>query len=885
MRPLYLEIRAFGPYVDRQVVDFEKLGEKGIFLIKGKTGSGKTAIFDAMTFALYGGGTGDSEKTRNGRNDLEEWRCTQAGPETDTVVSFTFAVRDRKYRFTRSLIRKRVNLSAKYEAGEIDEDGNVIPFFDNPKKDDLTQKAEELIGLTKEQFRQVVLLPQGQFERFLIAPSAEKEDILKKIFGAELWTGYAQRFYDNALGRKRYYDEIRSDIDRSLGEEGLADIEALKGMIGDLNRQREDLAQTHEAYAGRKRQDELNRDIELAGRFKPLHDLERAAERLDGHKDEIDAKRITHKEAERAERVRQPIGEYRRAAKEYAERQKRYYILNGQLADAQKRKDSAGAALKEHEASSPVEALDRQIGVYESKRGIYESIEKLRTARDTAAQALAAADKGFKNAEKGLKAAAERAAADKAEYDAAEEKARDYRNRYYAGIYGEIASELKDGEKCPVCGSIHHPEPAEKSPESISKADMESAEETAAGIRKRWNAAESKRADEETAVKEKRALYDEKNAAYTMAEAEYVNASRSLIEDIPDIRALDAALKKAADARAGFISESDRLMKVLEEAAGKLTELTEAVRGAAAERDAALAGSQEAESMLAGVLASEGFGDIEAAEEKLIDDAGRNKLHEEIVRYEAEVKHTADELEKMKKELAGREEPDSSRFRLRQQEITKELSDYEKQSAQLGTSVKRLSGKLSSLEKKQAEYDAGVIQAESDLSFARKLRGDAGIGLQRYVLAVMFKQVIGEANRMLSRVHGGRYHLFRSDDKGTGNRRGLELKVHDSRSPEKEGRSVAMLSGGEKFLVSLSLSIGMSTVAQRSGVQIEALFIDEGFGTLDDSSINDAMDVLDSVRKGSGTIGIISHVPLLEANIPTHLEVIKSEEGSSIRMV
>ena len=118
------------------------------------------------------------------------------------------------------------------------------------------------------------------------------------------------------------------------------------------------------------------------------------------------------------------------------------------------------------------------------------------------------------------------------------------------------------------------------------------------------------------------------------------------------------------------------------------------------------------------------------------------------------------------------------------------------------------------------------------MEFAKKLRGDSGIGLQRYVLAILFQQVIGEANRMLGKVHGGRYHLYRSDDKGKGNKRGLELKVYDNRRPDTEGRSVSMLSGGEKFLVSLALSIGMSTVAQKGGVQIEALFIDEGFGTL-----------------------------------------------------
>lgn len=198
MKPLYLELQAFGPYVEKQTVDFQKLSEKGIFLIKGKTGSGKTTVFDAMTFALYGGGSGENEKSKNGRNDLEEWRCSQADDNIDTYVSFTFSVYGRKYRFTRKLVKKRVKFSAEYEAGEIDEEGNVIPFFENPKKDSLTEKAEELIGLSKEQFRQVVLLPQGQFEIFLTASSKDKEKILQNIFESEKWEKYAEKFFDAA---------------------------------------------------------------------------------------------------------------------------------------------------------------------------------------------------------------------------------------------------------------------------------------------------------------------------------------------------------------------------------------------------------------------------------------------------------------------------------------------------------------------------------------------------------------------------------------------------------------------------------------------------------------------------------------------------------------
>ena len=276
---------------------------------------------------------------------------------------------------------------------------------------------------------------------------------------------------------------------------------------------------------------------------------------------------------------------------------------------------------------------------------------------------------------------------------------------------------------------------------------------------------------------------------------------------------------------------------------------------------------------------------MDAVKKDLLSKEKRHQLHEQIISYETSVRENREALKKQSDLLKQKTEPDASRFDARQEEIRREITDYTRSNTELENRITRLGGLEEKLSGMCRHYQENIHQAESDLAFAKKLRGDTGIGIQRYVLAVMFNQVIGEANRMLKNVHGGRYQLFRSDDRGSGNKRGLELKVHDSRSPEREGRPVSMLSGGEKFLVSLSLSIGMSTVAQKSGVQIEALFIDEGFGTLDDHSIQDAMQVLDSVRKSSGTIGIISHVQLLESNIPTHLEVVKTEEGSFLRVV
>lgn len=885
MKPLYLEIQAFGPYVEKQIVDFEKLGQKGIFLIKGNTGSGKTTIFDAMTFALYGGGTGDNDKTKNGRNDLEEWRCTQADAGTDTIVSFTFSVREHKYKFTRSLTQKRVNLSAKYEAGEIDEDGNVVPFFSNPKKDDLTSKAEELIGLTKEQFRQVVLLPQGQFERFLTASSSEKEDILQKIFGSEQWAKYAQAFYDNAYNRKDALDKERSEIERSLREEKLETIEELKQKITGLDDEADILIDEHRKFNGEGKQKKLNEDIELSAQFAPLHSIEISHKKLIMRNDEIKKKRQQYAEAEKAEQIRTPVNEFEKAESDYKIRKNAHEKLVDKLPGTQKKKENAEKAKAEHEKNSPVEELNKQLGIYESKKEAYASIEPLRNAVQNAESQLKTATAELKTAEYALSEATKTAKELKDKRDSAEAVAKEYRDRYYAGIYGEIAGELKEGEKCPVCGSTSHPEPAAKLPDSISKNDLDEKEAALDNANNAWNKAESARVNAEAARDKKKQAFDGIQLVYTKAGSVFDNAAKNLIDGIGDTGSLTKAIIKIKDQLFQYETESKELQTALNNATNVLTELEASIQSAETEYKAALERANETRANLEKILCTNGFDDYNTVKAKLLSEKDRQKLHKEIVEYDTSLSNSEEELKKKQEELNGKVEPDKSKFDERQNEITSELSDFKERSSKISTTVDRLGKKLAKLEKDKAHFDENIHQAESDLAFAKKLRGDTGIGLQRYVLAIMFNQVIGEANRMLSKVHGGRYQLFRSDDKGSGNKRGLELKVHDNRSPEKEGRSVAMLSGGEKFLVSLALSIGMSAVAQKSGVQIEALFIDEGFGTLDDHSIHDAMDVLDSVRKGTGTIGIISHVQLLEANIPTHLVVIKNESGSSIAIV
>jgi exonuclease SbcC len=178
------------------------------------------------------------------------------------------------------------------------------------------------------------------------------------------------------------------------------------------------------------------------------------------------------------------------------------------------------------------------------------------------------------------------------------------------------------------------------------------------------------------------------------------------------------------------------------------------------------------------------------------------------------------------------------------------------------------------------------IGVEADMAFAERLRGRSGCSLQRYVLGVMLNAITREANRLLENVYGGRYRLYRSDERSAGtNKRGLELEVSDSDNMSR--RSVTTLSGGEKFLVALSLAIGLSTVvqAQGHGIRLEAMFVDEGFGSLDRDSICDALEVLQGIQRGAGVVGIISHVEQLAETIPTKIVITKTKNGSRCTVV
>lgn len=883
MRPLRIEFQAFGPYLGKEMVDFEALSSQGLFLICGKTGVGKTMLLDAMTYALYGKSSG------NGRGSFEAMRCTNAQFTDTTFVRFEFENHGGVYRFERRLEPKRKKLSAVYNVMQRENLENGLfrwrPLFENPKEKDLERTAVEIIGLEYEQFRQVMVLPQGQFEKLLTSNSEEKEKILTSIFGEEKWQRIAGKFFEEAAERKECLQKKKEEIESRLREEGCASMEELGLRIVEKKQGLEKLeCEYEEADYGKRMQEEQKRLV-LAKRFSDLHKAEAEASKLErGYKKREDCEQKL-KNALRAEKVRVLLEEVEHCQGEKKIREDEEAGARKQAEAAGKKAEKALLDLKAHlETEEKNEEKKKLRILYEGKRSDYEGMDQIQKELNAK-----------KRAEK--KAAAEEAAAKEAyeeyapqivklqkEYETRMHKHGELLEGYLLGITGELAGQLKEGEPCPVCGSISHPHKAELAGQGITKQQVDKKKKEAD---KTYEELQNV-LEEQKQAKER---YDSRHEAVQAAhevlagiEAKLEGMAKNRVEGIDSLKKLDAAIEKLAGEIEEFSNKKARLEAVEKTAREHATKQNARIVPARKEADAAREKLLKAEKALEQGLMEHQFTSGEEAKKLLLSENAIEGLKNEISEYDAQQKAAAKTLMELQKELSGKEEAKEEECSRRMKEITAAMSEYSKKQGVFQSELVHLQEKEVKLKAEGEGLEEKLRQAEEDVAFAKKLRGDTGTSLQRYVLGIMFSSVVAAANQMLERVHGGRYRLFRSDEKtGGSKKKGLELKVFDKNSEESEGRFVNTLSGGEKFLVSLALSIGLSTVAQKSGMKMEALFIDEGFGSLDEDSIGDAMEVLNSIQAANGMVGIISHVQLLQERIPVKLQVERYGKGS--RMV
>jgi len=265
MRPLTLTFQAFGPYAGREHIDFEDLTSKGLLLICGDTGSGKTMILDAMTLALYGKASGGL------RNEFSSLRCNRCKPEDDTFIEFVFEAGGSVYKFERRLEKKRVNLSEKQQIYKRDEKGNFEPLREKINKSEMPGIARDLIGLDYDQFTQVIILPQGKFEQFLESDSGQKGEILTEIFGAKRWEAAAQNYYDSVKAECDALSDKKNRVNSILSGEGCENLEELSQKIEGTESTLKELEDSFHSADYDTKRTRLLEEKETAGKLEELN--------------------------------------------------------------------------------------------------------------------------------------------------------------------------------------------------------------------------------------------------------------------------------------------------------------------------------------------------------------------------------------------------------------------------------------------------------------------------------------------------------------------------------------------------------------------------------------------------------------------------------------
>lgn len=881
MKPLVVRFQAFGPYKNEQVIDFEQLSKQGLFLICGETGSGKTTILDAITFALYGKSSGGM------RDQLEFMRCKQSEWGIDTFVCYDFELQDKVYRFERRLECKKVKLSASQNVYVKNADDVFEPMFENCKEKDINAKAKELLGLDYDQFRQVIILPQGQFEKLLTSNSDEKEKILVSIFGVDKWQKIANNLYEMAAAKRNVLLKVKEEMQLRLQDEACQNLEEFVSQIDALKQTIQLKEEKFQAADFDGQKQIFEQELEFGKKYQKLHELEQKLTELDAKKEFFEEKQLQVKLAEEAEGLRLHMNALEESKKNLKKRESNLEELIKLVLVAKQRVAEAEEQLAHHmENREKVEMWQAQAVRLEERKPYYQSLVEKGKAVSDARNKYDGLVKIFAKSEQDVKTANLRLQQVSESYKEVRDCYTMLSDAFLGGITGNLAANLRENEPCPVCGSKEHPRKAALPTRVVSEAEVKAKE---AEMHRKFSEIEMcqglcRKAQAVKEEQEKQLSSYESQLKVVTNELE--TAKKNLIKGVDSMDVLEKAIKERIHLVKDFQQKQVKLEQELLAKKNTLSGSEAKKNVAMEEKTAAEKDVENAKELWITELSKTDFVDLEHVQRALLAPEKVSMMREAYANYKAEVKHVSAEIARMHMDLEGKPEPDIHICQEKLKEIAAAKECYISEMTGNKLALSQKIEKYNKLKEMSAEYETSWSQVETDWALAKNLRGDTGIGLQRYVLGVMFSSVIAAANQMLEKVHGGRYRLFRSDEKSQGsNKKGLELKVFDSFSKEgDEGRSVKTLSGGEKFLVSLALSIGMSTIAQRSGTHLDAMFVDEGFGSLDQNSIEDALGVLASIQKANGTVGIISHVQVLQDNIPTKLEIKKTKQGSHIVM-
>ncbi len=918
MRPLYIKISAFGPYAGEVDIDMSKLGESGLYLITGDTGAGKTTIFDAITFALYGEPSG-------GVREVDGLRSKYASDDTPTDVELIFSNGGKIYKIRRNPAYMRPSkrggglTERKAEALLTMPDGNVIT-----RRSDVDKAVCQILGVNRGQFMQIVMIAQGEFLRLLNAGTEERQKIFRDIFKTYNFKTLQDELRTAANAAERACEGQRemlaaciSRIDcppesplsaraeevKSGGssEDALELVDAiicadkrllsqLESGRGELNKKLAEAQSALTAAEARRRQRaQLNEAVALRGEQsqaleraqRQRQSLEERAEEMNGVSREIiscGALLPKYDELGKVQAQRAQLeGVHKKLSSALEE-------AKGRLEAAQKKLESNRAQYKSLEGAeiSLVKVREQLNSARDRYKKLNDIAKRIKAVRALLLQ--------LETAQRQFAALDGQTVAKREQYNAAH----DAFLRNQAGV---LASQLKEGTPCPVCGSTVHPSPAHMCGATLTQEQLNSLktqyEKLSESREKAGGEAGQLKARFASAQEELFALAEENGLPRDVdgLESAIAGQLKEIEQGARRMREQEEQFSSAAQRRKAVEGDISLVESNIKSLADSVSDYTSRLSAAAAELAAD-------DSRIATLSQGLPFGEKAQLSAHIAALKGKRSAYDEqlaacekdISARSAKVSELNGEINKLQSLIDEGKEIDEAASSAALSAVKAAISQNEQCARELSARIKineRTQGELSECRKNLGEGEKQLIFLRALSNTANgTVQGKEKVMLETYVQTFYFDRIIAKANLRLLRMSGGQYELMRR--KSADNLRsqsGLELEVMDHYNGSV--RSVKSLSGGESFKASLSLALGLSDVVQAAagGIRLDTMFVDEGFGSLDSGSLDQAIDALISLAEGNRLVGIISHVSELKERIDRQIIVTKNRTGgSSVRI-
>lgn len=915
MRPLTLTMSAFGPYAGTTVLDFTKLGTRGLYLITGDTGAGKTTIFDAITFALYGEASG-------GNREPSMLRSKYASPETPTFVKLKFSYGGNIYEvtrnpeYTRPAKRGDKTVSQKADAQLVYPDGRVVT-----KLREVNQKIQEILGVDRGQFSQIAMIAQGDFLKLLLADTKDRQQIFRDIFQTGYYRVFQDRLRELFQTLNRQLEEVKRSVSQYIegtvcppdslwvlplqkAKEGELPVEDVLGLLQEIYSADETSAYTCQTKGeeNQKKLEAIQRNLTTAQQRQQIQTAyQKVQQELEGKNRQLGPKRAALEQQSarqpELERLQQQItaletklpqyDQWQEKADQLAQLEKQQEKLQRELAQNQK---TQTAATKELTAKKEELKILDNAGV--RKEQLTHELQKLQEEQKrltSLAQGLVQYGKMQKqlaDAQETYTSVMKKAGQLSREYEA--------KNRAFLDEQaGMLAQTLQQGMPCPVCGATEHPRPAEMSSQAPTEAELKEA-------RKQWEQAQQKAQQASQTAGAWKGRVEEAERTLTQQAAVLLDgvslpgAAQQVVQRLDRRKTETEALEADLQQEEKRLTRKTALEQSIPQQETQLQALQQKIHQQEQDLATCRAAVQAYQKQVQELWEALPYPQKQQAQAQLRRWEQQKQAGEQAIAAafkavqegEKEVEHLSGQMVKLKEQLEQIPEFPKETLEQQKRQLTQQQDQLTKQQQTLHTRMEINRNALEKIQEKRQEQSQlerrwAQVKALSDTANGT-LAGKEKVMLETYVQMTYFDRIVARANTRFMVMSAGQYELVRrSSAENNRSQSGLELDVVDHYNGTR--RSVKTLSGGESFQASLSLALGLSDEIQSSagGIRLDTMFVDEGFGSLDEEALRQAMQALSGLAQGNRLVGIISHVAELKEKIDKQIVVTKDPVGGS----